>query len=300
MGVFLDIEDLLVRSLDLDFHEITWRVGNTSIDVLDYTFEVLRSESPNGPFDVLTVPFEDRYVFIDNVLQVAHRWRKYYYLLRVTQKASGETKDFGPVAKEPDPDIIARELRRHMNLLFREFAGRRNWILPARTFGQRCECWNPVLQKRSRSGCFLCFDTGFVRGYLSPIETWVQIDPSAKGDQHTNVGKIQPVNTTARLGYYPQVKPGDLIIEPENRRWKVVTVSQTEQSRALVHQEIQIHEVPLRDIEFRVPLNLDIALKDLWLSPSRNFSNPQSLEAFENEEIPNIAALYPTTYPRQR
>ena len=118
MSVPLEVKDFKVRSLDLDFHEVSWGIENTSEDVLDYTFQLLRSESPSGPFDDLTPPFDDKYIFIDNVIQVANRWRKYYYLLRITNKVNGEFKDFGPVSKEPDADLIALELRRHMLFFF--------------------------------------------------------------------------------------------------------------------------------------------------------------------------------------
>lgn len=300
MPVLLDIKTVKVRSLDVDFHEVSWELKETSEDVLDYSFQVLRSESPSGPFDLLTEQMEDRYVFIDTVIQIANRWRQYYYLIRVTQKSTGDYLDFGPASKEPDPDIIAMEIRRHILLLFREFAGRRLWVLPIRTFGQRCECWNKITNSARRSGCPLCFDTRWVRGYMSPIETWGQIDPSADTEQVTTVGKQQQVNTTARFGYYPSLKPKDVIVEGENRRWRVVSISQTEKARAGIHQEVQIHEIPTTDIEFKIPLNMDTALKDLWLSPSRNFTNPQSLQSFESEEVPGIFALYPSTYTRPR
>src|SRR4051812_40471268 len=133
MPVLLQVKDVRVRSLDLDFHEVSWKLANTTQDVLDYTFQVLRSESPSGPFEPICVPFQDAYLFIDNTVQVAHRWRQYFYIIRVAQKASGDVLDTAPVSKEPEPDLIAMELRRHMQLLFTEFAGRRCWILPART-----------------------------------------------------------------------------------------------------------------------------------------------------------------------
>lgn len=300
MPVMLQVKDLKVRSLDLDFHELSWALADTTEDVLDYSFQVLRSESASGPFDVLTPPFLDRYLFVDNAIQTGHRWRKYFYLLRVEHLQSGDKKDFGPVSKEPDPDLLAMELRRHMMLLFREFAGRRCWVLPVRTFGQRCDCWNATLQQRRRSGCVACYDTSFVRGYLSPIETWMQIDPSPKSEQTTNTGPQQQSNTTARTPYFPEIKPRDVIVEGENRRWRVVQVSQTEQVRAAVHQELQLHEIPPKDVEFAIPLKMEEALRDLWLSPARNFNNPHNLEAFDKEEIPRIFSLYPSTYPRAR
>lgn len=291
----LQVQNLKVRSLDLDFHELSWSVANTTEDVLDYTFQILRSESPSGPFEPLTGAFSDRYLFIDNTVQSAHRWRTYFYVLRVTNLRTQEVVDTDPIAKEPEADLVSLEIRRHLQLLFREFAGRRSWVLPVRTFGQRCECWNTRLQKQTRSGCVTCFDTGFARGYLSPIEIWGQVDPSAKSEQNTNVGAMHQSNTTSRWGHYPPLKPNDIIVEPENRRWRVVAVSQTEHNRTRILQEAQLHEVPPRDVEFGIPIVLEEALKDLWMSPSRNYTNPQNLQAFEDQEIPAIFNLYDTT-----
>jgi hypothetical protein len=292
MGVLIDIILFRVRSLDIDKNELSWQVGPTSEDILDYTFAVRRSESPNGPWDVLTPPFQDEYVFIDKTTQVGDRWRKLFYQIAVTHIPSGETKCFGPVAQEPEADLVAQELRRHMQLLFKEFAGRRCWVLPVRTFGQRCSCWNAKLKMRQRSGCKICWDTSWVRGYMHPIESWIQVDPSPKAKQFTNVGEQEQSNTTMRLVWYPPLKPDDLIIEPENRRWKVVQVNQTEQGRAAVHQEVQIHEVPPKDIEYAIPLVLDRALKDIWFNPERNYTNPFTLGDFLDTEMPDIMQVY--------
>lgn len=293
MGVPLVIRRLRVRSLDIDYNELSWELVDTSEDVYDYTFQVFRSESPSGPFDALTEPFQDRYLVLDNTLRTGHRWRKYFYKIRTARLADPD--DFietEPTAKEPDPDLIVLELRRHHQLLFQEFAGRRCWVLPARTSGQRCSCWNPNLKQRTRSGCSTCYDTGFVRGYLHPIEQWIQIDPSPKTKTTMNVGNAQQSNTTMRMAFYPPLKPDDLVIEAENRRWKVVTVTQTEKGRATLHQEVSLHEVPPKDIEFKIELDLKAALKDLWISPSRNYTNPTNMESFKDSEMPNIFSLY--------
>jgi hypothetical protein len=297
MPVSIEITRLRVRSLDRNLTEISWELRPTQEDVLDYTFQVLRSESPSGPFDPLDPPFQDRYLFIDNAIWVGDRWRTLHYIVRITHAPSGATKDFGPIMQEPEADLIGLELRRHIQLLMHEYAGRKCWALPLRTFGQRCECWDPRLFKRTRSRCELCFDTGFVRGYMSPIEVWMMIDPSAKKTDTTNVGVTQQSNTTARIGYYPPLKPGDLLIEPENRRWRVVQVNQTEQVRAAVHQEILLHEIPPRDIEFAVPLELGQALKDIWFSPPRNYTMPTNLQNVADTDILDPFSIYPSQIP---
>lgn len=300
--VTLPVANLLVRSLDVDFHEVSWSLESSTEDVYDYSFQVLRSEGPEGPYRAISAEFLDQYLFIDNALVAGHDQRVFFYKLLVRNRATGAQKEFGPVTKGPEADLIAREIRKHMNLLFREFIGRRCWVLPVRTFGQRChDCWNPVTQKKSKSQCLTCFDTSYIGGYWRPIEMWISIDPSGKGqNQHTNVGVMQQKNTTARCGYWPPLKPYDVIIEAENIRWRVVRSTPTEQVRASVHQELELHKIPSSDIEYRLNLELDEALKDMWLSPSRNFSNPHSLEGFTDEEFPQTIQLYGSSYPRVR
>lgn len=294
----LDVTALRVRSLDVDFNEVSWKITDTAEDVLDYTFQILRSESESGPFDVLAVPFTDRFIFFDRFTHPFHTFRELFYIVRVTNTQTQETADFGPVQQEAEADLVAKELRRHMALLFREFTGRRCWLLPVRTFGQRCStCWNATLQKRTRSGCMFCFDTGFARGYLHPIEVFAQVEPgNMKMEQTTQLGTIQPQVTTARIAEIGTTKPRDILIEAENIRWRVTQVNQTEQVRAPVHFELSLHRIPQSDIEYNIPLKLDMALKDLWLSPARNFTNPQNLQNFEDEEIPKIFSLYSSTY----
>jgi hypothetical protein len=311
-SVCITVRNVRVRSLSISYQEIVWETESTSEDILDYTFQVLRSEAPAGPFEPISPPMEDQFLFVDNHIRVHNKWRQWHYVIRVTHKASGDYKDFGPVSHSADPDLIAEELRKHFNLLMREFAGRRCWVLPVRTFGQRCPgCFNTTLKSRTRSGCHLCFDTGFVRGYHTPIEAFFQFDPSPKANQQTNLGEVQQQNTTGRMGYFPPLKPKDVIIEPENRRWRVTQVSSTQRLRVVVHQEVQLHEIPKGDTEFLLNLNLGtgevktsqgttikpIELRDLWLAGSRNYSNPHTLEAFERDEFPEVAALYGSTYP---
>lgn len=291
------VEEIGVRSLDVDYFEITWKVRSASEDILDYTFQVLRSEGPAGPFEPISPEMDDRFVFIDSNIKRSHDFRNWFYKIRVRAKQTNETKDFGPADPGPDPDLIALELRKHMNLLFREFIGRRCWVFPVRTFGQRCGCFNTTLQKRTQSHCITCYDTGFVRGYLTPIEAWISIDPDQKSEQNTNVGPTAQSNTTARMGFFPPVKPRDIIVEPENQRWRVVQVSGTEQVRAQVHQEIQVHKIPSSDIEYKIQFDIGDSLSNLWLSPARNYTNPHNLEVFRDEEYSKVFQLYGSTYP---
>lgn len=300
---FLEVRNIRVLSLSLDYNQITWELVDTTEDVLDYTFQVLKGESAMGPFEAASVPLEDRFSFIDNLVKVGNIYRQYNYIVRVVSKRTGQSQDFGPASKEPEPTLVASELRSHMNLLMREFIGRRCWLLPIRTFGQRCpDCWNPRLKKRRKSGCRMCFDTGFTRGYYQPVEVWISIDPDPANNQPTNVGRTQQANTTARMAHFPQVRPDDIIVEPENLRWKVISVTSTQEQRAVVTQELQIHGVPMTDIEYMIPIDIGTPMQDLHFTPERNYTNPHQLQTSSPDEFdfPAIYQLYASSYPRIR
>ena len=95
-----------------------------------------------------------------------------------------------------------------------------------------------------------------------------------------------------RLGYYPSVKPDDLIVEPENKRWRVIQQNQTEHSRAPVHQELQVHRVQESDIEYSIPVKFEDALPNLYFTPERNFTNPQNLSNVGADKLPGIFSIY--------
>ena len=119
----------------------------------------------------------------------------------------------------------------------------------------------------------------------------MQIDPSPKGVQSLPLAQRQQSDTSARLPNFPLCKPTDLIVEPDNRRWRVVRVNQTERLRSVVHQELTLHEIPKGDIEFQLPIRID-DLRNFEPSPYRNFTNPQDLAAFEEGAIEDVLAVY--------
>jgi hypothetical protein len=295
---YLPIDRLRVRSLDVDRREFTWEINDSQEDVYDYTFQVLRSESPEGLFDPITDTFEDRYIFVDSRVPSGDKYRQLWYKLRVVHKASGDVRDHGPVTQEAEPDLVAQFIRRSEMTLLTQVIGRLCWLFKLRTFGARCpSCWDTVSHKRTRANCLSCYDTGFLRGYHNPIEVWIQIDPPAKTKQNLPQQIGQMVSTTARTSFYPNINPGDLIVEAENKRWRITTVSTSERLRAPIKQEMQILQVANTDIEYRLPVNIDQALKDIQPSPPKMFTNPTDLNSYIDERVPHVFANYPT-YPR--
>lgn len=289
----LTIKNFRVRSLELDYLDLFWEIGNTVEDPYDYTFAIERSESVEGPWDQVSPEFSDRYHFRDINVNQQNRWRVYRYRIRVTKKSDSSVSYSELATSTAKPDLVALEVRRLETILLREFVGRRVWLFPRRSFGQRCpNCWDHRSSQRIRSHCVTCYDTGWARGYLDPIETWMQFDPTAKSNQSMSIVETQQQNASGRLTDYPPVKPRDIVVESENVRWRVERVSETQRLRAVLHQELVMHAVPRGDIEYKIPINIE-SLSDLEASPERNFTNPHNLEAHTDAELwDSVRAIY--------
>lgn len=274
----LTVTNLRVTSLSLDYLDVSWEIEPTREDVWDYRFTVERSQSPLGPFDPVTEEFTDKYYFRD--VQVP-RWDLYaelHYRIKVRRVSDSETTYSSTAAKGPTPDLIALEVRRLEHILFREHIGRRAFLFPRRTFGQRCpSCYDYVTGQQVKSGCVTCYDTTYVRGFLDPIELRVQIDPTPKHVELMDIQKTQQENATARCVAEFPIKPLDMLVEFENRRWRVQRVSSTQRLRFPLHYELVLHHIPRQDIEWKLPIDLS-DLKTYEPAPEREFTNPHNLE----------------------
>jgi len=296
----IQVTNIEIWSLTLDYLDLLWEIGPVSSagdanshPIFDYDFYVLRSgDSPLGPYQEIGGPFRDQYVFRDTSVKLLHKWRQYYYKIKVVHRSSGEEKEFGPKGhKQPPPDLIAAEVIRLEDILFREFVGRRCWLLPIRTFGPYCSCFDLTLGRRTRSNHLPCFGTGFLGGFMSPVECFVQIDPNTEHSQQTSLQEKQPSDTTARMISFPPVKAKDIIVESENRRWRVISSTPTQRLRSSLHFEIRLHEIPRGDVEYDIPIDVDL----FSMSPSaeRNFTLPTNPR--EDGEYSDIAAFF--NYP---
>lgn len=281
----LEIRNFKVRSLELDYLDLFWEINNISEDAYDYTLVVERSESPEGPWDQLSVEFSDRYFFRDINVNLLNKFRHYYYRIKITKKSDSSITYSDLAQQIHRPDLIALEVRRLESLLMQEFIGKKVWFFPRRTFGQRCpNCWDKVTSQRTISSCLTCYDTSWTRGYMDPIECWMQFDPTAKHVENHQLIETQQRNASARMLFFPLAKPKDIIVEADNKRWRVERVSTTQRLRAVLHQELVLHEMPRSDIEYKIPINLD-DIQNLESSPGRNYTNPHCLEGHTDADL---------------
>jgi len=282
----LSVTNIRVRSFDLGYLDIYWDIEPSFEDITNYEFVVEKSDNEFGPYHDLTVPFVNLFHVRDSTVRgQKNYYNKIYYRIRVEKRGGSEQSTFpevGGAKLAAMPDLTALEMARLNNLKLKEFSGRKVWIFPKKKSGQRCKlCYDEVAQRRVRSNCATCYDTSWVGGYNSPVQSYGMIVSPNEQTIHANFGDVQNENTTMLLGNYPEISEGDLIIEAENIRWRVASsIAKVKKSRALIRQQAAIHRVPTGDIEYKIPLNLTTdQVRDLIASPERNYTNPQTLES---------------------
>lgn len=254
----IEITDITARSFSADRIIVTWVIQDTHEEVHDYHINIYRSNSEGGPWTKIASNLEDRYRYEDVNVATRHKWRIWYYKLELVHKVSGKTEQYEPVSITRRGDLIVEEIQRREEMYFRKFVGRKVLLYPQRTFGQRCTCYDSTLQSHLRGRCLTCFNTGYAGGYQNPIVVYMQIDPTGKTTAMSQDGEMQTENATGRMIAIPEVKPRDIIIEKENRRWRVITSVPTERLREPVHQELQLKGLMQGDIAFKIPIDTTI------------------------------------------
>ena len=279
----LRIRELIVRSFEIDYLDIYWTVDSSyGESVLDYEFFLEKSGAQFGPFNTVTSGMTDVYHIRDNTVRASGSlFNANWYRIRVRNKETSEESlypDTGEgIRLSAPPDLHALEIARHNRQRLESGNGRHVWVFPTRIFGQKCSCYDKVTGRRTRSKCISCYDTGVAGGFHTPLR--VRANITSNGVQQIN-GPNGPMSIEQgfiQLANYPEIQPSWVIIETENRRWKVgAAVTYTRVGRALVKQSAQLTMIPPGDIEYSIPMNI-VSPELLVTNPVGNTINRTSI-----------------------
>lgn len=237
---------------------IEWRLAEATAPG-NYLFWVERANSPEGPWELLTLlPLVNEFFFVDVKSLVLSKEPHVYYRVKV-QAPDGEEVTSGPKDLlrnlERRQFLQAREVIRKEILRFQKFAGIRVWVLKKKHFGTPCQaCVDPVSGYKLTSDCELCFGTRWEGGFEPPIEAWAERGPM---DDNKGLGgsgwMTEDFETQIRMISYPLITRDDIIVEAEtNVRFRVLRISFAELRAVPVVQIITARFIPRNEIEYKV------------------------------------------------
>lgn len=246
---------------------VQWRIEPETTDIDTVELELARSESPRGPWVTLQVldPMT-RFSFTDRTAPWRPKNAELYYRLTAVERDTGDAvTDCPAFGFQGALPLDALEIIRQHNLLLNGVNGHtaktgiRVTVYKRRNFGSPCRvCRDVVTDQVVNSQCRECVGTGFAGGgYYAPILIGANLQPSPAALQITNLGAIEDNETVAFITNFPVMYPGDMIVEPDEKHWRVVQVDVTERKRVVVHQMLRLRQLDHNDVEYEVLRHLD-------------------------------------------
>lgn len=240
---------------------IQWSVEDRESALSD--LEVLRSQSPSGPFEIVAVLERSENCYSDAEPNLLGLNRNYWYMVKANSRltdsefALSEPKTYEYELKGHRANMV-RKARRDLKIQLERLNGVPIIILKRRTFGERCgECFNPLTNDVMYSHCNTCFGTTYVGGYHDPVYTYGKLDPVVIQESISASGPSQSAITGLTITEFPEVDVNDLVVECRtNRRFKVKQKMQSEGSRIVVHQDLQVSELSRSAVEYDIPVRL--------------------------------------------
>jgi len=263
---------LYIRFLTNSSVEIKWDIENTPEDIKQVSFVVYKSETPEAGYTPISPELTDLFTYRD-------AWTGYddskfkiiYYKVRAFIKSDPskfvETKpDYVHENPEDDSqspfvDPVVDAVRRANVLLSHERyrVGKPCIVYQKRTFGQRCKCFDPILQRVTKSKCEYCLGTGRIEGYHSGIEdVFINFVSLNKTKMIQFWGDTEPGETQAWTSNFPIVKPEDIIINKLTNEYYVIKRIRTSFHLIPIRQTILVRKLNFDDIKTSLPFDTKV------------------------------------------
>lgn len=233
---------------------------------------VVRSESRFGPYEPLTQWLDPFTVteFIDTTtrMKIGRRW---YYRLEIQddnstpQGPNAESRMYpaedGVSDENREPE--ARMLATDSELRYRN-DGEEVIYFPIRSHGARCtRCYDDRTGAQLTASCPACYGTSFAGGFMNPVKLFAMVEDVQAVDA-TNSPQGQSISmyrAKGRFPWYLDLKEGDVVVDEENRRWRVCRPQAIRKRRCITHWLCDLEMLSFDAVEYKLPVPDTIADK---------------------------------------
>ena len=208
-------------------------------------------------------PLTDAYKRDNNARIIAplprrRRWEDTFYKVVIKRVRTGE-----------DDEILESEIHGAMEgvspyavqlasicrMRLRQVTGQRWWYYRRKTSGPRCRtCYDTTRKRVTKSNCRACYGTTYEGGYDPRQQLYLGTLPAQEMIQKQIFADIEASATAFWTTNEYDIHIGDLLVEHNNRRWKVTEVNNREYQRTMYRQDLRVDEVSPDDIVFQIPL----------------------------------------------
>ena len=222
-------------------------------------FDVYVSQVADSDFvKVNATPITGNF-FIDTTSQEYSKFNHSYYVVEAI------LQDKNNVALRSDPatwhtnqrkwvELRSIEIQRREYWLLSRFAGISSYLFRRKNYGQRCTtCWNPITEQVTRDNCPNCIGTGFEGGYWTPVNIFLQYDPTPNNLVKDYVGQDEENVITAWTISMPDIRLGDILIRQNSwEGYEITKIQTTELQGNVVRQILTLTQLSKGAVEFEL------------------------------------------------
>lgn len=228
----MNLSNVQVDSTANNSFQLVWDlIGLDGELASDYEVGFAVSESPVDLFEVLNDPLGDPVridcgvsnQYLDNAPTYDFN-RFFYFDVSLYLKLSPTVVVDHFVTHIRDrSDGVSLAIANIERLILNNYQGYRTGVIKRKVGGLRCSCWNEFTGTSNSGHCSICNGSTYIVGYYDPImvkmsfEYGNRISQTSQTQQQT-LGTIQ-----ARMGNYPMVRPGDIVVNLETAQRFAVT-----------------------------------------------------------------------------
>ena len=252
---------------------IRWELEPTAQDLRNLYIEIYRGESASElkKINATSIPANARPEYMDYTALLKDMVKNYYYQVHAVEKTSCgtvvQTFKSELIELEDPPDLMANYIIEEHLFAHQYVYGVPALVYTKKTEGPRCDCWDQVLKRVTKSNCLRCKGSGFVGGYYPPIPVWMDFSPSPEQVAIADWGEKQSQQCDIQFTDYPNLQVGDLILQAKPFNfWRVEMVRYTAKNQTTILQMARLDAVNRADIEYTidVPENtIDTMLAEL-------------------------------------
>lgn len=255
----IKVKDILLSSeysVDFIYAEIV--LEDTFENLSDYAFYLLKANSINGPYVVISSDMPD-FSFRDYDVNLSNSHIKYYYKVRAINSSSGEEYLSEPYMLDVGPtDDITFYISSVYDTYLDVVVGNEPMKVMNRMHtGQLCDqCYDDVRGRSQDSSCPLCHGAGYVGGYYPPKDIMVSYaGPETEEQEATPSGiadKKSPNSLWAPA--FPPVRNEDILVDSNNLRYVVAGVQISKKKFRPIRQLLRVVPIPKSSPVYQIPV----------------------------------------------
>ncbi len=239
----------------------------------DYFFDLYRSGSIKGPWEIVVLNLKNKYNYFDTFTQPLNTnpdillrpnflsvVRNFFYKLishcpdnTIKEDVIEEGPNLHPKQRQ-----LFRKMLRDEYIQLHKFNGVPTAVLKRKNWGERCtKCFDTITKETIKAHCTICWGTGFTGGYWEPVLTYTRRHPLQTVIQIAPENKIDSTTAKFMLLNIPRVERDDIIVFlPDNRRFVIDQQTETSLKTVTVHQTVFGLELPRSHILYNIKVDM--------------------------------------------